>query len=147
MSSPTWAGNLGPTGTSLCRTCSERYFPLLVGLCARCTLVQATVDVPKEHRFTPEQVDDAPDPADLLADHAQLADTAASAPSGLVVCEIGTGDGAVLALVAGSGVRHLGSTQARDRPRGPGSAGSAPAWTGSTPTRPARSGIGTDRRT
>jgi SAM-dependent methyltransferase len=93
---------------------SERYFPLVVGLCARCTLVQATVDVPEEHRFTPEQVDDTRDPADLLADHAQLADTAdmlirsAAHRPDPFVCEIGSGDGAVLALVAGSGVRHLG---------------------------------------
>ncbi|MCG5214512.1 class I SAM-dependent methyltransferase [Streptosporangium sp. KLBMP 9127] len=97
-------------------TADEFFYPLVVGMCDSCTMVQLMADIPQEVRYH----DSYPYYASGSSVHrghfegiAQgFLDTELTGPDPFIA-EIGSNDGVMLAKIAQAGVRHLGIEPSR----------------------------------
>ncbi|GAA2711040.1 methyltransferase domain-containing protein [Micromonospora olivasterospora] len=93
------------------RAAEEPLFPLAVGACGGCTMVQLTTEVPRELKYHDEYPYRASGSA-LHREHfaraaRDLLRTELTGPDPFVV-EVGCNDGVMLGTIADAGVRHLG---------------------------------------
>ncbi|WP_169944016.1 class I SAM-dependent methyltransferase [Microbispora sp. H11081] len=97
-------------------TSDEFFFPLVVGMCDSCTMVQLMADIPQEVRYH----DEYPYHASNSVVHSRhfegiaerFLETELTGPDPFIA-EIGSNDGVMLARIARAGVRHLGIEPSR----------------------------------
>jgi methylation protein EvaC len=97
-------------------TGAERYFPLVVGMCRSCTMVQLTEEVPRELKYHDGYPYHASGSASHRAHFVRAAQrflhTELTGADPFIV-EIGCNDGVMLGAIADAGVRHLGVEPAK----------------------------------